>query len=218
MTGPLRFARGVTLIGGGEIAPADLAEALTLAPHLVAADSGADAALRLGGMPEAVFGDMDSISPAARAAIPPERLHPVIEQDSTDFDKALRGIDAPFVLALGFTGSRIDHGLAAMNCLARRGDKRVLLIGGEDVIFLAPPHLSLSLPLATRLSLFPMGPARGRSSGLRWPIEGIAFAPNDRIGTSNEVTGPVTLELSGQMLVILPRDRLCGLIAQMFST
>jgi thiamine pyrophosphokinase len=41
--------------------------------------------------PEAVIGDFDSIRPAARTALPPDRLHPIAEQDTTDFDKALCG-------------------------------------------------------------------------------------------------------------------------------
>ena len=54
-----------------------------------------------------------------------------------------------------------------------------------------------------------MAPARGRSSGLRWPIDGIGFSPSGRIGTSNEVTGPVTLAFDGPgMLVITPREAL----------
>lgn len=218
MTGPLSFLGGVTLIGGGEVVPEDLSKALALAPHLVAADSGADTALRHGMMPDAVFGDMDSISPTARSAIPPDRLHRIDEQDSTDFEKALTRIDAPFTLGIGFTGSRIDHGLAAMNCLARMAHKRVVLIGGADISFLAPPLIGLTLPLASRLSLFPLGPASGSSSGLRWPIDGIQFSPDGRIGTSNEVTGPVTLKINGPMLVILPRIALQSVIEQVFLT
>ena len=49
----------------------------------------------------------------------------------------------------------------------------------------------------------------GRSQGLRWPIDGLDFAPSGRIGTSNEVTGPVVLVFDGPgMLVITPREAL----------
>ncbi|NCU21110.1 thiamine pyrophosphokinase, partial [Candidatus Falkowbacteria bacterium] len=88
----IKSNKGVTLIGGARVGASDLAQALALAPCLVAADGGADRALALGHMPEAVIGDFDSISPAARAAIAPERLHPIAEQDSTDFGKCLRHV------------------------------------------------------------------------------------------------------------------------------
>ena len=99
----------VTLIGGGPVPRADLDAALRLAPVIAAADRGADIALGFGLMPGAVWGDLDSISEAARKAIPRERLHLVAEQESTDFEKCLARIQAPLVLAIGFSGGRQDH-------------------------------------------------------------------------------------------------------------
>ena len=203
---------GVTLLGGGWVSPADLAQALTLAPCLVAADGGADRALDLGLVPEAVIGDMDSLSARGHAAFS-GRLYPMAEQDSTDFGKCLSHVQAGFYLGLGFTGLRLDHSLAALNELARRPAQRIVLLAEEEVIFRAPPHLRLHLPPGSRLSLYPMGAAPGRSAGLRWPIDGIAFGPEGRIGTSNEVTGPVTLEISGPMLVLLPKAYLGAALA-----
>ena len=205
----VRSARGVTLVGGGEIAAAGLAEALALAPTLVAADGGSDGALALGRMPDAVIGDFDSISDAARRAIPADRQHVIAEQESTDFEKSLMSVAAPFVLALGFTGQRVDHTLAAFSVLARHPARRCLILSDHDLCFLAPRRVTLDLPAGTRLSLFPLGPVGGESRGLRWPIAGIGFAPDSRIGTSNEVTGPVHLGFDApRMLVILPRGQL----------
>ena len=75
----VQSTQGVTLAGGGPFSARDLALALKRAPVPVAADSGADRLLNLGAMPEAVIGDMDSISTAARARIPVERQHLVHE-------------------------------------------------------------------------------------------------------------------------------------------
>ncbi len=198
---------GVTLLGGGAVASADVAAALALAPCLVAADGGGDHALALGLMPRAVIGDMDSLS-ATAAQMLAGRIHRIAEQDSTDFGKCLRLVRADFYLGLGFTGLRLDHTLSALNEVAARPAKRVLLLAEEEVIFRAPTRLTLNLTPGERLSLYPMGPARGRSVGLRWPIDGIDFAPGGRIGTSNEALGPVHLEIAGPMLVMLPKDRL----------
>ena len=194
----------VTLVGGGPVTARQLALARSFAPRIVGADGGADRILRLGALPDAVIGDMDSISAGARARLQ-GRLFPIAEQDSTDFDKALRSIKAPFVLGLGFAGARIDHGLAVLNGLVRQGDRRCLILGPQDVTFLCPPKLALDLPRGTRLSLFPMGPVQGTSTGLRWPIDGIRFAPGGMIGTSNEVSGPVGLRFDAPlMLGIVP--------------
>lgn len=202
--------RGVSLAGGGPFTGRDLALCLRRAPIAVAADGGADRLLRHGVMPEAVIGDFDSLSPSARQAIPRDRQHPVVEQETTDFDKALRMISAPFILALGFAGARLDHGLAAFNTLIARANQRCILIGPKDICFAAPARLTLDLAAGEPLSLFPMAPVRGESAGLEWPISGLDFAPDGRIGTSNRVLAPrVELEFDRPgMLVILPRRRL----------
>ena len=202
----------VTLIGGAPLDSDDLSQALALAPVVAAADGGADTALANGLVPQAVWGDFDSISARARAGIPPENLHPVTEQDSTDFEKCLSRIDAPLVIAVGFAGARHDHFLAALSTLSRRIGPPCILIAAEDVITLCPPEIALDLRPGTRLSLVPMGPASGYAQGLKYPLQGPEFAPAGRIGTSNETTGPVLLQTEGPMLLILPRAHLGALI------
>ena len=196
--------QGVTLAGGGPFGKALLARASAVAPVIVGADGGADRLLRLGAEPVAVIGDFDSITKAAQKRLA-GRLFPIEEQETTDFDKALRSIKAPFVLGLGFAGARLDHGLAVLNALVRQPAQRCVLLSPQDVCFLAPLELQLDLPKGSRISLFPMGAVTGESAGLRWPIKGLSFAPDGIIGTSNEVVGPVRLRFSQQrMLVILP--------------
>ena len=202
----LRTSGGVTLVGGGDVCAAALGAALAVAPHLVAADCGADVALALGHTPDMAIGDFDSISDAARAALGPDRLHRIAEQDSTDFDKALRNVAADFVIAVGFGGGRLDHTLAAFNVLVRHPDRRCVMLSDEDLVFLAPRDLCLALEPGTRFSLFPMGPVQAWGTGLRWPVDGLEFAPAALIGTSNEVSDrKVRVQFSAPaMLVILP--------------
>jgi len=197
---------GVTLLGGGELAPGRLALALARAPALVAVDSGADHALAEGVLPQLVLGDFDSISDGARAAIAPERLLHMPAQDNTDFDKALQLLDAPLILALGFTGARLDHTLAGMSTLIRNPQARLVVDAGVDLCFLAPPQLRLNLPPGSRLSLFPMAPLRCESAGLVWPTTGLAFDPAGTIGTSNAVAGGVVTLVPDRpaMLVMVP--------------
>lgn len=197
----------VTLIGGGACAKSDLSRAIVHAPTLVAADGGANHALGFGYMPDAVIGDFDSVQPDIRNSVPADRLHHIAEQDSTDFDKALRNIRAPLVLGVGFLGARVDHQLAVFTVLSRYPDRRCILIGQDDVIFLAPPSLTLDCDHGTRVSLYPMTDITGRSTGLEWPIDGLTFHPAGRVGTSNRATGPVTLDFDQSgMLVILPAE------------
>lgn len=202
----------VTLLGGGALGEGDLALALARAPLLVAADGGARHAAAAGLEPRAVIGDMDSLGDAAARFA--DRLHEFAEQDSTDFDKALRNIDAALVLAVGFTGGRLDHELAAFHVLAARPDRRCLLIGAESLVFLCPPEITFDLAPGLPFSLFPMGEVGCVSEGLRWPTAGIAFSPAQRVGTSNEATGSVLLRVDAPlMLAIAPRVALDAVLS-----
>ncbi|MCX7646177.1 MAG: thiamine diphosphokinase [Rhodobacteraceae bacterium] len=211
----VRSTVGVTVLGAGEVTADLLRLALAHAPRLVAADGGAAAALGLGTMPEAVIGDLDSLDAATLAALPAGRVHRIADQETTDFDKCLAAIAAPLVVAVGFTGARLDHEMAAFSSLIAHAGRAVVLLGPCDVAFAAPPELDLSVPAGTRVSLFPMGEVSGRSEGLRWPIDGLRLAPGGRIGTSNlAVDGRVRLRLSApRMLVFLPRDCLAAAIS-----
>lgn len=204
----------LTLLGGGPTHFSHVKQALKRAPILVAADGGAELALAANLPLTAVIGDMDSITPATRNALPPEQVYHIAEQDSTDFAKCLRSVEAPAVLALGFTGGRVDHQLAACTTLVNFPEKTVLMLSEEDVCFLAPLSFEIELPVGTRFSLYPMGEVEGTSAGLKYPIDGLRLSPSTRVGTSNEVTGPVRLTFDRrEMLVIVPLDCLDQVLA-----
>jgi len=215
----VQISEPITLIGGSKYSRQSLDRALSIAPYVVAADGGANSALAHGIVPKAVIGDLDSLTKASRGLIPSAGLHEISEQDSTDFDKCMRNIQAPLIVSVGFTGARLDHQMAAFNTLVRHPQRRCLLMGETELIFLAPPSLRLDLPPGCRLSLFPMGAVEGVSDGLQWPIAGINFAPDGRVGTSNQTTGPVHLSFTApKMLVILPADMFDPVVTALQNT
>ncbi len=209
----------IALIGGGEVTLLDVNQALHHAPRLIAADGGADRALAFGQVPEAVIGDMDSLSETARALLAPSTLHEVTEQETPDFDKALRAIDAPVVIGIGFSGQRVDHMLAAFTTLAKHPDRPCLLLGGDQIVLLCPPDITIDLAEDTLVSLWPLASVSGRSTGLKWPIDGLTLHPLGRVGTSNASTGGrVHLSVEApSLLLILPREVLPALIEALRS-
>ena len=210
----LRSSHPVVFLGGGHASAADLADALTICGKLVAVDGGLVTAQTAGRMPDAVIGDMDSAPPEALARVPIARQHQVSEQQSTDFDKALRSVAAPVVVGLGFCGGRVDHQLAAFHTLLVHADRPCILVGADEVIVMAPPQVSLEMVAGEVVSLFPMLPVQGRSTGLEWPIDGLAFDPARFVGTSNRATGEVTLMMDTPgMLLIVPKRYLRPLVA-----
>jgi thiamine pyrophosphokinase len=195
---------GITIIGAGSARSKQISKSRKLAPYVLAADGGARKALKLGIPPDAIIGDLDGLGDLASRLLP-DCIHQVSEQDSTDFEKCLYSIDAPFVIAHGVTGTRFDHSLAAMNALTKYTEFPVIVVSGKDLIFLCPKNLHLKLPIETRLSLFPMGNVKGAAKGLEYALDDIAFSPSGRIGTSNRtVAKDIHLSFdTPRMLVLL---------------
>lgn len=207
----LTSPRPVLLVGGAPLEGETLAALHGHYSHIVAADGGADQLAQHGLRPDAIIGDLDSLhAPDSWGDIP---VHHIAEQDSTDFDKCVSRVDAPILFAVGFNGARLDHGLAAFSTVAQ-SPATVVLAGGGDLCCRLRGRIALDINAGTRVSLFPMGQATGtHSRGLRWSVEGLAMAPAARIGTSNEATGPVEVEMVGEaVLLIVPLDCLIPLI------
>lgn len=220
MTGPIVSSKNpVLLIGGADVDNTVFTRVLLQCDQLVAADGGADTALRLGRRPDAVIGDLDSINPNTRAMLPPHHVYHIAEQDSTDFEKCLTRIRAPLVHCLGFTGRRLDHTLAVFTSLTRLRACHAVIWGTEDVIALAPPRIDLSLPTGTRVSLAPMARVTGTSTGLHWPIDGLTFDPALQTGTSNRAEAEhITLQFNAPgMLLILPVTQAVALTQALLS-
>ena len=128
------------------------------------------------------------------------------EQETTDFEKLLIRVDAPLMLAIGFLGDRVDHQMAVQTVLTAYAHQKIICVGEQDIMFLCPPEINLSVDSGTRVSLYPMAPVQVRSTGLYWATDDLRFAPDGQIGTSNQAMGPVSLIPSEpRMLVVLPK-------------
>lgn len=210
---PLSCEQPVCLVGGGALNREMLEHALRHAHCLVAADGAADRLADMGLMPDAIIGDMDSISdPDAWRHRDCHFVH-LPEQETTDFAKCLYATDAPFYIAVGFTGGRIDHTLAVFSAMLGAPGKTVVLMGEADVVALVPPGgLELSLAAGAIVSLYPLQPVTGvRSEGLEWSIDGLAMQVSQRIGTSNRATqSRVALEFDRPGALLMLERRFLG--------
>ncbi|HGG05365.1 MAG TPA: thiamine diphosphokinase [Aliiroseovarius sp.] len=210
-----QFRNNVTVLGGGESRTGSLSKALALAPTLIAADGGASRALSLGHMPELVVGDMDSLDDSTKAALPQGAIYKVCEQDSTDFEKVLQSVRAPLLIGVGFMGARLDHELACYSALMKYAHMPCILLGETDLCFHAPPQFTISLPVGSRVSLFPLAKVTVTASGLVFPVKDMPMRPGGRIGTSNMVSNGGQVQVSvdqAGLLVILPRAALAAAV------
>lgn len=207
----------IALAGGGALSARALARVRARAGRIVAADGAADALGALGVVPDAVIGDLDSLDDPDAWRARGVTVHRLPEQDTTDFEKCLYATAAPLYLAVGFTGRRLDHTLAVLHSMLARPDKRVVLVGEDEVTMLAPAGWRLRFDLApgAAFSAFPLLPVRcAPSTGLEWPLDGLVMAPGRMIGTSNRATGPVAVRFEDPgMVLLLPPEALDDAVA-----
>lgn len=213
----------LVIVGGGTVDRQLLRDLAAAGAHLVGADGGADEIVAADLMPEAIIGDFDSLRDPA-AWIGRTRLLRIAEQDTTDFEKALYSTTAPVTVALGMTGKRFDHTLAALDAVTRRGRERTIVLVDEDDVAVALSRpFSFSVEEGERVSIHPLTPVKFRRSvGLIYPLDGLRLAPGERTGTSNAAElGPFRIEpdprSKGLWLLILDKRHLLQLVAELLQ-
>ena len=215
----IEFNDVLVIVGGGSVDPAVLRELAAAGARLIAADGGAEGIAAAGLMPELIIGDLDSLDdPEAWARR--TRVIRIEEQATTDFEKALYSTRAPLTVAVGMTGRRFDHTLAALDVVTRRArERRIMLVDEHDVALALTGPIRFAVAPGERVSVHPLAPVRFRSSeGLRYPLDGLTLAPGVLTGSSNAaVDGPfaITPEPGSEApwLLILDGRHRAGLIA-----
>lgn len=202
-------AMPLCLVGGAAATVDEINAISQWVGGFVAVDSGADILLDARLEPVVVIGDLDSLSPEARATFA-HRLHRIDEQSTTDFEKALSRIAAPAMIALGFTGGRMDHILSVLGVMLRYPEQPVILTDVHDVSFLVPAGQTVfALPQGTRVSLMPVAPATVSLAGVVWPFAQTLMQMAGFTSPSNAALGgEVTVKTDAPILVTLPRAHL----------
>lgn len=205
----------VVIFAGGTLRQGKaVAAALASADMIIAADSGAAAALANGRIPAIVVGDLDSLDTPTQQQLQGQStfIHANVEKDETDSELAIQtalqhGADRITLLgALG--GARFDHTLANILLLVGFEHVPIRIIDGPSICWLlrGPAHTSISGQPEDLVSLLPLtGDATGvKASGLYYPLTGETLRFGKPRGVSNKLThadAQVSLE-SGLLLVI----------------
>jgi len=179
------------------------------ADMIVAADGGANAALRSGIRPDVIIGDLDSILPGTRKKFHNVRMVRISRQDNTDLEKALDFISASgpsSVAVAGATGGRIDFTLGNLSVFWKYTRALgITFVGDGWRAFPALGRRTVNAPRGTIVSLLPFGRCGGITlRGLRYPLTGAAMGPGE-IGVSNVVTtSPFSVTVRrGRMLIVI---------------
>ncbi|HEY0918216.1 thiamine diphosphokinase [Devosia sp.] len=213
----------LVIVGGGSVDADLLRELYASGARIVGADGGADQIVAAGLKPEAIIGDFDSLRDPARW-LGKTRLMQISEQETTDFEKALYSTRAPVTVALGMTGSRFDHTLAALDAVARYAERRrIILVDTEDIALGLTQAFSFRVGYGERVSIHPLAPVTfWRSEGLKYPLDAVHLAPGVRSGASNQATqGPFTIVpeegIHAPYLLIVGRQHLMALIETLMA-
>lgn len=180
------------LICNGENESALLKRLAQEADFILAADAGADAALKSGIIPNAVIGDLDSVSPRTRRALKNAEFIHVARQDNTDFDKAMHWLVRQKFTACavaGAFGKRMDFtigNLLAAFTYARRTD--IIFYAKGWTVRPLVRGLKFTARTGARLSLLPLSSCRNiRLKGMKYTLKDAAWKAGQTTGTSNEV-------------------------------
>jgi thiamine pyrophosphokinase len=183
---------------------------------VIAADSGAVEAERLGLRVDRLVGDLDS-APAAMvtrleaSGVPIDR-YPA-DKDASDLELALEiavveGADE--LLVVGGDGGRLDHLLGTAFLLGsdRWRGVRIDAVLGDALVHVVRDHRAIAGHIGELVSVFAVGrPAEGVSTtGLRWQLRDDALSPGSTRGLSNEFVEPTaTVSVrAGVVLAIRP--------------
>lgn len=175
---------------------------------LVCVDGGADSARKLGDVPDAVLGDFDSASRAARSAFASVEWVRLDDQESSDLDKGLGWVAEKGwqdVSVAGALGREPDHALANIGLLMKyRGVLNVTLHDRRQDLFAIEGCWEWQPAGEMRVSLLPVfGPCTVTSEGLLYPLRGLKLEMGVKDGLSNRACGSrVRIECQGAPLLV----------------
>lgn len=156
---------------------------------LLAADGGADRAVKLGRIPDLVVGDLDSLQ-TDHALLP--NIQSIPDQSQTDCDKLLavaQGQGIAKLVIIGIEGSRPDHFIASLLSLSR--SPVTVHLGFETGMgCLVKPGQALGFQANQVVSLLPLEPCTGVNlGGVTWPLQEASLSANRLVSISNQGLG-----------------------------
>jgi thiamine pyrophosphokinase len=208
--------RNAVILANGNPPAADLfRRALARSELFVCADGGANVALRFGARPDAIVGDLDSVTPETLAHFTGVTQVRDANQDRTDNEKAIeyalsRG---PFdeITLLGASSGRLDHVLGHIGLLRKYiGRARLILEDESERAYVAQGDVKLDGPPGAVVSFFAVGAPveHVTTENLRFPLADRTLELGLQDSISNVIDGvPAWIRFKrGHLLVIETRS------------
>lgn len=181
----------VIIVAGGD-APRELPGC----DFLIAADSGLDAVMDLGVIPDLVVGDFDSASPTAldwyKDTGRPFEQHPAAK-DATDLQIAFDALDRfepTSVDVFGVWGGRVDHSLTNVAVCCGYRTAPVVMRTDVELVHIVRGQKTLVANPGSTVSLIAWGGSAVVSiDDVEWPLTNAELSPFTSLGQSNLFLG-----------------------------
>ena len=135
---------------------------------IISADGATNKLMKMGIVPEAVVGDLDSISPEILRCV---RYEKVIDQNYSDFQKVLRYMachDLLPAIICGISGGHIDHIVNNVNIFMQTSDN--VFITDDVVGYKIQGDCQYTFPIDTKISIIGMPECVITTQGLKWEL------------------------------------------------
>ena len=158
---------------------------------LICADGGANSALKINIVPDAIIGDLDSISPdALKEFNSVSKIIQLKRQNDTDVEKCLKyAIRKKFheALLVGVTGNRLDHTFCNIGIVLKFFNQiNISLIAESSCLRPYTGIIELKTYPGETISLYGISPkTRITSSGLKYELKNVSLPFGERESTSN---------------------------------
>jgi thiamine pyrophosphokinase len=168
--------------------------------YIVCACGGANRALEYDIIPDAVVGDLDSISEETKRKLDKKIFHQILDFNSTDLEKTMRFIyekGLKEAIIIGGTSGKFDYALGNLSILKRWGDKIDLkIVDDYSEIKYINKKISFEGEIGTVISLIAVGKAEGiNTEGLKYNLKNFDMEFSD-LGIHNEIiSNPVTISV-----------------------
>jgi thiamine pyrophosphokinase len=175
---------------------------------IVCADGGANTALKLGVVPGAIVGDLDSIHPEALVRFHKVPAYEDLNDETTDLEKAIAWtIKAKYehITVVGASGRRMDHSVGNLGVLPKfYPDAIIRCVDDLGEIWYVGREFTLEAKKGTVVSLLPLNRCEGIvTEGLKYALEGETLELGVREGTSNVVvSSPVSVKVKKGHLLL----------------
>jgi len=176
------------------------------AERIICCDGSSDQLIKAGFVPEAIVGDLDSVSPEIKEKFS-GKLFPDPDQETNDLTKAVRWCterNYKDLVILGATGKREDHTIGNISLLIEYArEAEVMMVTDTGILRPFLKSCEIRSFRGQQISVFSINPETEiTASGLRYPLIRKKLR-NWWEATLNEATGEkIELEFEGGALIV----------------